>query len=337
MSLSHFPNSPLLHLHYCHGKPLAPIAGNMLPLTGESPPNSRGSNRSHSQQSNNHPTSASQPQPTLQPPTVSTGSRLLTGISPAPMSTLRGGTAPVHMYGAAHSGSSNHSPVEPHGGGGNRNSIFGSPLLVANIPLPPGAINPLVQSPMVNNAVGGLGGGGYVPQTQYQHSGYGVAPISVPATIPASASTPSHHQQSVSPPNTGMGYSSVTASTIAAQENFGRPISQQGFISSPPHTGGSSNAQASSTGASGVTGQARGPSSGDRPRGLQHQHSHLHQQPSTGGQRATHPRQIRSQETRSSSSEELRLDGKPGSGGAVKNIMKGVNAKWSEMRKAGLN
>ncbi|KAG0293330.1 hypothetical protein BGZ96_002985 [Linnemannia gamsii] len=328
---------PLLHLHYCHGKPLAPIAGNMLPLTGESPPNSRGSNRSHSQPSYNHPTPASQSQPTLQPPVVSTGSRLLTGIGPAPMSTLRSGTAPVHMYGAAHSGSSNHSPVEPHGGSGNRNSIFGSPLLVANIPMPPGAINPLVQSPMVNNAVGGLGGIGYVPQTQYQQSGHGVVPISAPAAITATASMPSHHQQSVSPPNTGMGYHSVTASTIAAQENFGRPVSQQGFISSPPHTGGSSNTQTSSTGASGVTGQTRGPSSGDRPRGLQHQHSHLHQQPSTGGQRATHPRQIRNQEARSSSSEELRSDGKPGSGGAVKNIMKGVNAKWSEMRKAGLN
>ncbi|KAF9141798.1 hypothetical protein BGX30_004092 [Mortierella sp. GBA39] len=333
---------PLLHLHYCHGKPLAPVAGNMLPVTGESPPNSRGSNRSHGRQSSSQqPTLLSQPQPTSQQqqlPTASTGSRLVTGIGPAPMSNLRGGSAPAHLYGSGFSGSNNHSPVEPHGNSGSRNSIFGSPLLLANIPMPPGTINPLVQSPMGNNAAGGLGGGGYVPQTQYQQSGYGVVPISAPTSIPVSTSTPSHHQQSVSPPNTGMGYPPVLASAIAAQATFdgiGRPMSQQGFVSSPPNTGGSNNTQSSSTGASGAPG--RGPSSGDRPRGLQHQHSHLHQQPSTGGQRATHPRQIRGQEARSSSSEELRLDGKPGSGGAVKNIMKGVNAKWSEMRKAGLN
>ncbi|KAK5810007.1 hypothetical protein F5H01DRAFT_415049 [Linnemannia elongata] len=332
---------PLLHLHYCHGKPLAPIAGNMLPLTGESPPNSRGSNRSHGHQSGNQqPTLISQPQPTSQQQqlsTASSGSRLVTGIGPAPMSNLRGGSAPAHMYGSGYSGSNSHSPVEPHGNNGNRNSIFGSPLL-ANIPMPPGAINPLVQSPMGNNAAGGLGGGGYIPQTQYQQSGYGVVPISAPTSIPMSTSTPSHHQQSVSPPNTGMGYPSVLAHATAALGTFdgnGRPMSQQGFISSPPNTGGSNNTQSSSTVASGTSG--RGPSSGDRPRGLQQQHSHLSQQPSTGGQRATHPRQIRGQEARSSSSEELRLDGKPGSGGAVKNIMKGVNAKWSEMRKAGLN
>lgn len=261
----------------------------------------------------------------------------MTGIGPAPMSNLRGGSAPAHMYGSGYSGSNSHSPVEPHGNNGNRNSIFGSPLL-ANIPMPPGAINPLVQSPMGNNAAGGLGGGGYIPQTQYQQSGYGVVPISAPTSIPMSTSTPSHHQQSVSPPNTGMGYPSVLAHATAVLGTFdgnGRPMSQQGFISSPPNTGGSNNTQSSSTVASGTSG--RRPSSGDRPRGLQQQHSHLSQQPSTGGQRATHPRQIRGQEARSSSSEELRLDGKPGSGGAVKNIMKGVNAKWSEMRKAGLN
>ncbi|KAF8942567.1 hypothetical protein BGZ47_006345 [Haplosporangium gracile] len=324
---------PLLHLHYCHGKPLAPIAGNMLPLTGESPPNSRGSNRSHGQQSSNQqPTLISQPQPISQQqqlPTASTGNRLLTGIGPAPISNLRSGTAPAHMYGSGYSGSNNHSPVEPHGNSGNRNSVIGSPLLVANIPMPPGAINPLNQSSMVNNAVGGLGGGGYVPQTQYQQSGHGVVPNSASASIPVSVSTPSQHQQSMSPPSTGMGYPSVLASATAAKvtlEGFGRPMSQQGFISSPPNTGGSNNTQSSSTSAS-----------GDRPRGLQHQHSHVHQQPSTGGQRLTYPRQIRGHEARSSSSEELRLDGKPGSSGAVKNIMKGVNAKWSEMRKAGLN
>ncbi|KAG9067388.1 hypothetical protein KI688_012171 [Linnemannia hyalina] len=333
---------PLLHLHYCHGKPLAPVLGNMLPVTGESPPNSRGSNRSHGHQSSSQQsTLISQPQPISQQqqlPTATTGSRLVTGIGPAPMSNLRGGSAPAHLYGSGFSGSNNHSPVEPHGNSGSRNSIFGSPLLLANIPMPPGTINPLVQSPMGNNAVGGLGGGGYVPQTQYQQSGYGAVPISAPTSIPVSISTPPHHQQSVSPPNTGMGYPPVIVSAMAVQATFdgiGRPMSQQGFVSSPPNTGGSNNTQSSSTGASSAPG--RGPSSGDRPRGLQHQHSHLHQQPSTGGQRATHPRQIRGQEARSSSSEELRLDGKPGSGGAVKNIMKGVNAKWSEMRKAGLN
>ncbi|KAG0273108.1 hypothetical protein BGZ95_011100 [Linnemannia exigua] len=307
---------PLLHLHYCHGKPLPPVASNMLSLSGESPPNSRGSNRSHGQQSSSQATPVSQAQASAvaaagsqQPPTASTGNRLLTGISPAPMSTIRerAGT-PALVYGPGYSGgSNNNSPVEPHGGGGNRNSIFGSPLLVANIPLPPGAINPLVQSPMMNHA------GGYVPHTQYQQSGFGGAPVSSSSSAPTATPMATHHH---SPPNTGLGYPSAVATAAAAQTAaaYGRPMSQQGFVSSTaPYNGG-----------------------------LQHSHSHMHPQPSsTGGQRPTHPRQIRGQEARSSSSEELRSDGKAGSGGGgggtVKTIMKGVNAKWSEMRKTNVN
>ncbi|KAF9107084.1 hypothetical protein BGX29_007446 [Mortierella sp. GBA35] len=306
---------PLLHLHYCHGKPLAPVASNMLPLTNESPPSSRGSNRSYGQQSSNQLTPVQQPQSTSQhqqQPAPGSGSRLLTGISPAPMSSIRGG-APPHMYGPGYS-SNNQSPVEPHG-----------------------------------NSVGAIGGGGgYVPQTQYQQSGYGSAPISVPASAPAPNATSSHHQPSVSPTNQGAGYPSAlaTAAAAATAPTYGRPMSQQAFVSSPPYNGGSNNGPSSGSGASattvqsppagGATGQSRGPPSSDRSRS-QYQHGHLHHQPSTGGQRSTHPRQIRSQEARSSSSEELRLDGKAGSGGAVKNIMKGVNAKWTEIRKTSLN
>ncbi|KAF9129664.1 hypothetical protein BGW39_003957 [Mortierella sp. 14UC] len=307
---------PLLHLHYCHGKPLPPVASNMLSLTDESSPSSKGLNRSHGQQSSNQVTPTPQAQVTAsaasqQPPTASTGNRLLTGISPAPMSTIRGGApgAPGHMYGSGYSGSNNHSPVEPHGTSGNRNSIFGSPLLVANIPMPPGTINPLVQSPMMNNTVGGMGGA-YVPQTQYQQ-----------ASAPAAAAMPSHHQ---SPPNSGTGYPSAVATAAAAQTAaaYGRPMSQQGFVGTTPYNGGSNN----------------GPSIGSSASTTSTQTPPIGAAASTGGQRTTHPRQIRGQEARSSSSEELRLDGKPGSGGgAVKNIMKGVNAKWSEMRKANMN
>ncbi|KAF9920557.1 hypothetical protein FBU30_009600 [Linnemannia zychae] len=323
---------PLLHLHYCHGKPLAPVKSNLLPLTGESPPNSRGSDRSISQQSNNQSTSIPQSQSNFQQQQSSApGMRIIPGIGPAPLSTVRSGTAPSHMYGAGYSGSNNPSPVEPHGGGRNRNSMFSSPLLVANIPMPPGTINPLIQSPMLNSNVGS-----YVPQTQYQQSSYGAIPVSASSSISAAAPVLPHHQ----PPNVSMGYhNNMTTAT-----EYGRPLSQQGFVSNQPYTGGPNNgpssgssasitnSQAATSGSAVITGQVRGTSS-DRSRGLQHQHSYLHQQPSAGGQRATHPRQIRGQESRSSSSEELRMEGKAGSGGGYQSFMKGVNAKWTEIRK----
>ncbi|KAF9355344.1 hypothetical protein BGX26_006687 [Mortierella sp. AD094] len=300
-----------LHLHHCHGKPLPPVSGSLLPsiydrpLADSSTSTSPQSNRaSHSYIQQQQPiVAAQQPVSQPQPPGSGSSSRLLTGISPAPMAMARG-QPNMPAFG-------NGSPVEPIYVGSNRNSLYGSPLLVSNVPLPPGAHNPLVHSPIFNSPVMVSA---YQPQTQYYPGNYHPASS---GSLVATSSIGPNQSGTVAP---------VTSAAAAASSS--RPMSQQGFVpTNSLHNGGNING-------AGATGSSTSQTllnemamySGDRSR------SQLRQ---TQQQRPTHPRQIQSHETRSLSSEELKMDSK--TGGPVKAIMKGVNAKWSEIRKAGIN
>lgn len=300
-----------------------PPASNVIPMT--SPPISRsGSTHPHSQPTNLvhqqvplQQTSYSQPQP----PVVSNGSqsRFLTSISPAPGANARSAQSLLHI--PAYSSST----PEPQHGANNRNSLYGSPLLVANIPLPPGAHNPLIQSPV-----------SYQPHSQYQP--HALSAGSVPGGNGISPTHALPHAGSLHsvPTLSSSGPSSLTAAAAGA---LPRPLSQQAFLSSPPHSGGSANGSGqnfinelsmySGTSATG-TSTIRGLNS----KGSQPQQVRQNSQPQPAQQqRPIHPRQINSIENRSSSAEELRGD--PNKSG-VKSFMKGMNAKFTEIRKAGL-
>ncbi|KAG0018481.1 hypothetical protein BGZ80_007115 [Entomortierella chlamydospora] len=297
-----------LHLHHCHGKPLPPVSSSLLPSIHDRPladssTSPQSSRASHSYIQQQPVVATQQPVSQPQPPVSGSSSRLLTGISPAPTAMGRG---QPNMPGFG-----NVSPVEPIYVGSNRNSHYGSPLLVTNVPLPPGAHNPLVHLPVVNSPVVMTA---YQPQTQYYPGNY----------HPAS-SGPMAATSSVGPSQAGT-MAPVTSTPAAA--SLSRPVSQQGFVSTnSSHNGGNINGPGTAnSGASQNLLNEMAMYSGDRSR------SHLRQsQPP----KPTHPRQIQSQEARSLSSEELKLDSK--TGGHVKAIMKGVNAKWSEIRKAGIN
>ncbi|KAF9933585.1 hypothetical protein BGZ67_004194 [Mortierella alpina] len=336
---------PILHLHHCHGKALAPVPKSLLPPIHErgvssdstltSPPGSRGANYQLQIQ---HP-----PVSSAGGSSNNNGGRMLPGISPAPIlptpsnsNNSRGGG---FNYNNNNNGSNSNGnnlnsgtilisgdlPGFSAANNPNRSSLYGSPLLVANIPLPPGTANPLVQSPM--------SAAGYQPQTLYQPGGAN--------SLNALPVQPS-------------------ASTVAAAAAaLPRPMSQQAFVGhhspSPLHSVsvGSNGVGLSAAGGGGGSGSATNASvaqslanemamwGGDRSRGprlAQQQHSqpHLHQGTAAGGgaggqQRPAHTRQMLGQDGRSLSAEELTR------GSGVKGIMKGMNAKWSEMRKTGLN
>ncbi|KAG0263655.1 hypothetical protein BG011_008370 [Mortierella polycephala] len=316
---------PILHLHHCHGKVLPPMSSALSPPTHdginpESPATSPLASRS-----SNYTLSQQQQQQQPQPPSSSSSGRFLTGISPAPMTKMQTSRASNHLHAPAFSSNGSTSETQ-HYSLSNRNSLFGSPLLVSNIPLPPGTANPLTQSPMMATI-------NYQPQTQYQPGTYTSTSSSLnPVVAPVASQYPM--QQSI-PASSG----STTPSALQ------RPMSQQAFVASPPHSGGSPKNAASA--ASGLTTATQsllnemamwGPS--DRSRGSGHRHvpQQQHSQPHLQqGHKPIHPRQILSHDARSLSAEELRPDsrasGTSGSGG-VKSIMKGMNAKWSEMRKA---
>jgi hypothetical protein len=122
-------------------------------------------------------------------------------------------------------------------------------------------------------------------------------------------------------------------------------MSQQGFVStSSAHNSGDRSANGVASGSANemvvvknllnemsLYGPSANRESSDRARGkLQQQHSQPQLQ-----HRPPPPGRIHSQDTRSLSSDELKVDSKAGA--AVKNIMKGMNAKWSEIRKTGMN
>ncbi|KAF8985955.1 hypothetical protein BGZ46_000041 [Entomortierella lignicola] len=299
---------PLLHLHHCHGKPLPPVSSSLLPFVHERPPSdssasiSSQSNRvSHQypqqqQQQQQSTVTVQHPVSQPQPPISGSSSRSVANISPASVSLARG---PSNMQSF-----NNGSPAEPIHNGSSRNSVYGSPLLVANIPLPPGAHNPLVHSPVMNSpAVGGA----YQPQTQYYPAGY--HPVPGGSLVGTSS--------------TGLGQPNVVAPILQASAvtSAPRPASQQGFVStSSTHNGGSATGSGSNLSQQFLAEMAMY-GSGDRSRTQPRQ-----SQP-------PRPRQMQSHETRSLSSEELKMDSKTG----VKAIMKGMNAKWSEIRKASIN
>ncbi|KAF9947186.1 hypothetical protein BGZ72_010800 [Mortierella alpina] len=335
---------PILHLHHCHGKALAPVPKSLLPPVHErgvssestltTPPGSRGANYQLQIQ---------------QPPASSSGSsnnnyggRIMPGISPAPIMSTPSNSNNSRAgfnYNSSNNNNNNNSsssngnnissgtilisgdlPGFSAANNPNRSSLYGSPLLVANIPLPPGANNPLVQSPM--------SAAGYQPQTHYQ---------------PAASLNPLPAQPPVS---------AVAAAALP------RPMSQQAFVGhhspSPLHsvsvgsngaglsTGGSGGSSATSASVAQSLANEMAMWGGERSRAprlaqqqQQHSQPHLHQATAAAGgqQRPPHPRELMGQDGRSLSAEELTRGG----GGGVKGIMKGMNAKWSEMRKTGLN
>jgi len=329
---SHFacvPDSPILHLHHCHGKPLAPVSNSLLP-----PVQDKGRQDSFaavpSAGRNAHP--HSQPQPsvgfTQQQPSAG---RILTGISSAPMvtSTRAPLTAPPFSNGSSGEGATyNHVS--------NRNSLYGSPLLVSNIPLPPGVHNPLLPSPTGNVPPNVAT---YQPQTQYQPGSYtSTTSAAPPLSVSTGAAVPTAIPQPLSAPSLGPPGGLVGP-------NVPRPMSQQGFVStSSAHNSGDRSANGVASGSANemvvvknllnemsLYGPSANRESSDRARGkLQQQHSQPQLQ-----HRPPPPGRIHSQDTRSLSSDELKVDSKAGA--AVKNIMKGMNAKWSEIRKTGMN
>lgn len=280
---------------------------------GSAHPYSQPANLAH-QQVPAQQTAYSQPQP----PVVSNGgqSRFLTSISPAPVANVRSVQPHLHIP------AFRSSTPEPQYNANNRNSLYGSPLLVANIPLPPGAHNPLIQSPV-----------SYQPHSQYQPHASSAG--SVPAGTIVS---PTQGLPNVASSHSSSGPSSSTVAAAALP----RPLSQQAFLSSPPHSGGSANgsgqsflselAMYSGIPATGTTTTViRGPNSkGSQPHQVR---QNSQPQPAQQQQRPVHPRQITSSENRSSSAEELRGD--PNKSG-VKGFMKGMNAKFTEIRRAGL-
>ncbi|KAG0327642.1 hypothetical protein BGZ99_007223 [Dissophora globulifera] len=353
---------PILHLHHCHGKPLAPVSSALLPPIHDKPP-PESSTTTPPNMSSHMATPVAQQQNPAALAAAQSSARFVNGVSPAPMVVNRG---PLHL------GLNHGSPGEPSfiNLGSSRNSLYGSPLLVSNVPLPPGALNPMLQSPMTYSPVSVAV---YHPQTQYQPGGYIPVVLSTAATGPLVATAPSYLpvQQTSMPslasnlPSNSTSYMSAAA---AAALSVPRPMSLQAFASDSSYgptssAGGIGVLNANGTGNSGSSGansnvsplgeaapfagqlgtsnSVRGVSSEGRTRQQQqHQQQRPTQQLSQpqlvqqSGQRPTHPRQFQGQEARSLSSEELRLESsKPG--GAVKNIMKGMNAKWSEIRKAG--
>ncbi|KAG0357767.1 hypothetical protein BG005_003127 [Podila minutissima] len=232
------------------------------------------------------------------------------------------GLKPRDTVAALYSAERLSSTPEPQYNANNRNSLYGSPLLVANIPLPPGAHNPLIQSPV-----------SYQPHSQYQPHASSAG--SVPAGTIVS---PTQGLPNVASSHSSSGPSSSTVAAAALP----RPLSQQAFLSSPPHSGGSANgsgqsflselAMYSGIPATGTTTTViRGPNSkGSQPHQVR---QNSQPQPAQQQQRPVHPRQITSSENRSSSAEELRGD--PNKSG-VKGFMKGMNAKFTEIRRAGL-
>ncbi|KAF9110342.1 DIP2 disco-interacting protein 2 C, partial [Mortierella sp. AM989] len=291
---------PFLHLHHCHGKPLPLVASSLLPSIHDRPPadssvsTSPQSNRASHSYNQQHQPIVQQPISQPQPPSSGSSSRLLTGINPAPMA--RG---PPNMPAF-----SNESPVEPIYSGSNRNSIYGSPLLVANIPLPPGALNSLVHSPVANSPVVMSS---YQPQTHYYPGSHHSASGGSLAATPSLGS----NQPSVVAPITPTAAATLTS----------RPMSQQGFVSTGSgHNGGSINGASMSASNALLSELAMYGGDWSRSQARQSQY-----------QRPTHPRQIHNHEARSLSADELKADSK--AGGPVKAIMKGVNAKWTEIRK----
>lgn len=324
-----------------------------------------------------------QQQPT--PPTSASTGRFVAGISPTPMapSSNRGSAPHLQTPGFSNNGSS--AEASNVNLASNRISLYGSPLLVANIPLPPGAHNPLMPSPVVHNSGTSPGASltGYQPHTQYQPGG--VYPTPGTSTIPLAVSTVANpsllQQQPISAHNLGSNHSSSNNMTsgVFGAKNMSRPMSQQGFAStSSPVVGvgigsaslngaavgsGPSSSSSNNNNSASITTQnllnelamyTNGSSSGDRssrigqtrstpnPPPLLQQHSQPQLQLNQHA-RSVHPRQMQGQEARSLSSEELKVgpagassDSRQG-GGAVKNIMKGMNAKWSEIKKASLN
>ncbi|KAF9433948.1 hypothetical protein BGZ76_008786 [Entomortierella beljakovae] len=279
---------PFLHLHHSHGKPLPPVSISLL-----LPVQHLDSSASTSPQSGrvNHPYAqpTSQPQPQVSAPS----SRILPGISPAPPALPRSSTSLPPF--------SNGSPTEPIIAGSNRNSVYGSPLLLNNnIPLPPGVHNPLVHSQLNSNPTAIS----YQSQIQYNPGSY--HPV---AGGPLAVST----GHGLNHPNNNHPVSGPTAISPTS-----RPMSQQGFV--PVNTLNSSavNGIGGSNSSSSLLEEMALYSGRSQSRQAQNQ-------------RQPHPRQIQSQEGRSPSSEELKSDSKPG--GAVKNIMKGM--KWSDFKSLG--
>ena len=384
LTLVFFRSGSILHRHHCNSKTLPTISTPSLtstpappvlpplhdqagfePLTvSTAPQGSRGGPSSYS--------------PGYQPPSgqqmpTPIASRFLTGIAPAPATSSRSpplATATIvqqhtpaqqqHSHQHHHSTKSG-SSAEPYYAGSGRNSLYGgSPLLVSNIPLPPGVHNPLLQSPLMGNT-SAAGMAGYHPQPMYSHGAYG-ASLSVSQQQQALAVQPPPHF--IPKQHSGTGSIGSGQQQHPSAAGLPRPLSQQAFFASPPHSGNSTNGVGAGsslhsahgngpdprgTGSSGMTpglmndvamysplpaGQTpaiRG--SHDRSRGPAHRAS---QQPQPHQQRPAHPRQIQNQgqEARSLSAEELRMgDAKANS---VKSFVRGMNAKLTEIRKAGL-
>ncbi|KAF9417580.1 hypothetical protein BGZ94_009925 [Podila epigama] len=344
-SLYNADRLPLLHLHHCHGvdssmatsmvQPPSPTMSRGGPVHPYSQPthlNHQHKNQvAHTQMSYSQPQPQPQHQPQPQPPVStmnggSSGSRFLPGMNPAPISASARSVQP-HLHIPTYSSS---TPEPQFIANNGRNSLYGSPL-IANIPLPPGAHNPLVQSPLSST-----GQPVYHPHSQYHPygttsgttlmSGGGNGGSSSNAggvVSPTQIKPPMVSSHSVPAPTAPGSMSSAAAAAAALP----RPLSQQAFLTSPPHSGGSANSSgqsfltelsmySSGGGLNATTGNNKGSSSKQQQQ-----------------QRPTHARQINSVDNRSLSAEELRTD--PNKGG-VKGFMKGVNAKLTEIRKAGL-
>ncbi|KAI1317649.1 hypothetical protein EDD11_008077 [Mortierella claussenii] len=322
---------PILHLHHCHGKPLPPVASTLLPPINEGTLSESPTTTVSGPTRAAHPYAQQLHQPSIavqQPPSMM-------------QQHTTAGTGASRFLNGVPAGTSN----SYNNGGSNRNSLYGSPLLVANVPLPPGAPNPLSGHSPVANSPTSIA---YQPHTQYHPAGYNSATVAGNASLPSSAGSANHPNMAASLPSAPL--------TVAGIPS--RPMSQQGYTTNSPYTGVSAAGSGSGPG-SGSSSAAlaqslynelamysnspANSSGSDRSR-AQHRHTqqplqqHSSQPHLVHQARPVHPRQLRSQEGRSLSSEELRLDGKgAGSGGAVKSIMKGMNAKWSEIRKAGMN
>ncbi|KAG0349618.1 hypothetical protein BG004_000024 [Podila humilis] len=326
----------LLHLHHCHGVPSPPVPNTItmspsMTRGGSSHPYSQPTNAA--QQVSVQQTVYSQPQPTLAS-NGGQGGRFVANIGSAPMTGGR--VAQPHLHIPAYGSST----PEPQVSNNNRSSLYGSPLLVANIPLPPGVHNPLVLSP--HSSTGQAAHVGYQPHSQYHPN------VSTSGAMPGG--TVVIPTQAL--PSSQSSHGAFAQGGSSAAASIPRPVSQQAFLSSPPHSGGSANgsghnflSELSMYNSGGIGTNAttiRGPNSKGQQQSSQirhHSQTQLSQsqQPQSSQQqqhqqRPAHARQITSTENRSSSAEELRGDPKSG----VKSFMKGVNAKLTEIRKAGL-
>ncbi|KAG0366978.1 hypothetical protein BGZ54_004599 [Gamsiella multidivaricata] len=339
-SLHNSDRLPILHRHHCHGQTLAPVPSSMLPPIIDRPLSELpiGTSSAFVRSSYSYP---QHQQPSAASAANASSSRFQTGVSSASMNAA--GRGPPHVHLPAFN---NGSPVEAGSAnhGTSRNSIYGSPLLSASIPLPPGAHNPLQQSPATNN-ISLNGPTTYQPHTHY-HPGGGYLSSSPAAVLPGSAVVnPPVLQQQQPPISTSSLGSNHSASNTNNANGSGLTnnnnknnsssslhISTLNLLSEMAmYTGGSAspvNERPSRTAQNRNTQQPPLLQQHSQPQLLHH---------SQGQSRASHSRQAQSQDAISLSSEELKV-GPPDSkqGGGVKGIMKGMNAKWSEIRKAGM-